>query len=117
MVLTLCCFFIGCPEKVWVKGFDRHSSGLYIKQGSIKQQVTGEEKYVYHHKTKNICIWWHSAYRHWWLGSCQNIPENVGIAYLQPDNICPHEGIGGDWQRSGTDIPILSGLVLEKSTE
>ena len=101
---------------MWVKGFDGESTGYYVKQGFKKHQKTGEENDIYHHETKQFCIWWNSAYRHWWLGPCKNVAENVGIAYLNLDTPCPNDGFGGDWRKSGTNNPILSGLVLDRTT-
>ena len=35
------------------------------------------------------CLWWHSLYRHWWIGPCQNIGTNNGFAYIAEDIGCP----------------------------
>ena len=78
------------------------NSGIYIKN----LDLTGERD-VYQHENENeLCIWWHKEYRHWWLGNCDNIGQNTGHAYLQPDKNCPNEGKSGDWKKSGSDETI-----------
>ena len=76
------------------------SSGRYLKN-----ENSANERDVYHHESNNkFCIWWHKQWRHWWLGDCDNIGQNLGYAYLGPDKSCPNEGKSGDWRRGGSDI-------------
>ena len=35
------------------------------------------------------CMWWHLPTRHWWIGKCEDIGENVGYAYIDEDLSCP----------------------------
>ena len=59
------------------------------------------------------CIWWHAPYRHWWIGSCNSVRNNVGHAWLQPSEAqCPYDGGQGQWRRAGTDAILNVGQIV-----
>ncbi len=76
-----------------------------------------------------LCIWWHE-YRNYWMGketpqlhfhflhlfliigSCENVGQNNGYAYLPGDFSCPvvPYGENGSWRRGGSNA-YLSGVT------
>ena len=84
--------------------FNRNYDGLYVEQS-----ITSSQCLRGYYKKGINCIWWHKKYRHWWIGDCNNRPENVGHAWLEPDVTCPNQA-GSDWRKSGTDEE-LNGYV------
>ena len=84
--------------------FNRNYDGLYVEQS-----ITSSQCLRGYYKKGINCIWWHKEYRHWWIGDCNNRPENVGHAWLEPDVTCPNQA-GSDWRKSGTDEE-LNGYV------
>ena len=92
-----------CPNELWVN-FNRTYDGLYVEQS-----ITSSQCLRGYYKKGINCIWWHKKYRHWWIGDCSYLPENVGYAWLEPDVTCPNQA-GSDWRKSGTDEE-LNGYV------
>jgi hypothetical protein len=52
-------------------------------------------------ETNGNCVWWHQQYRHWWVGSCDNIGINAGYAYAEEDVDCPVSA--KVWRIGGSD--------------
>jgi hypothetical protein len=36
------------------------------------------------------CVWWYRADRHWWVGPCNKVGTNDGLAFLEEDCLCPY---------------------------
>ena len=76
--------------------------GLFIeKAGTASENLRGyyqsDEK-----SQKHYCLWWHKPYRHWWIGHCSSRGNNHGLAWLEPDVLCPNDS-QGPWRRGGSD--------------
>jgi len=66
-------------------------------------------------KVTDMCMSWHSLYRHWWIQHCSFIGNNGGVAWLEEDVTCPYDGYR--WRRGGTDEPLAKTFVMDsKST-
>ena len=80
-----------------ITGFGNGYDGAYSSKGfSNSKQVfikTDDD---------NKCIWWHRRYRHWWIGTCDNIGTNSGYAYISNDVQCP-DASNINWRRGGSD--------------
>jgi hypothetical protein len=55
------------------------------------------------------CVWWHQQFRHWWVGSCENVGLNTGYAYAKEDSICPSHEL--TWRRGGSN-EFLNGAYI-----
>ena len=47
------------------------------------------------------------------MGDCRDWGNNIGFAYLQPDETCPQDGSEGEWRRGGSDEVLKEGKVTE----
>ena len=116
-----------CPKNLILADFnfgdtDRgFTGGLFIEQaGTVSENLRG-----YYQADQNgsptiltdYCLWWHKPYRHWWIGHCRNRGDNNGLAYLNPDVLCPHEGKSGDWRRGGSDTELPGFARVAKKSD
>ena len=110
-----------CPKKVVLVDFNFDNDnagfpgGLFVEQaGTVSENLRG-----YYRKEPEVttflsdyCLWWHRPYHHWWIGHCRNRGDNNGLAWLEPDVLCPHEAKSGEWRRGGSDT-VMAGFVRE----
>jgi hypothetical protein len=96
-----------CSGHLSVNGESDHS-GLYIKI-----EYSEGNRPIYKEDKSDSCIWWHKFYRHWWIGTCENVGTNSGYAYLQEDGSCPSIPYPNNatWRSGGTD-EIIDGLKV-----
>ena len=66
------------------------------------------------------CFWWNHRTRHWLLGRCRNVGENVAYAFIQEDLNCPpeyrmygdeNENVPITWRRGGSG-EIVNGVKM-----
>ena len=67
------------------------------------------------YNTEGKCFWWNHRTRHWLLGQCKNVGENIAYAYIQEDLRCPPEYDGQNvpitW-RGGGSGQIIYGVKM-----
>ena len=74
---------------------------------------TNERRAYISLRSPHNCIWWENDYRHWWIGDCEKRGNNYGLAYLEPDENCPHDGFNSRWRRAGTAEILTNGKIVE----
>ena len=82
--------------------------GLFIeKAGTINESLRGYYQSATEKSTflDDYCLWWHKPYRHWWIGHCSSRGDNSGLAWLEPDVLCPNQSQDG-WRRGGSDTKL-----------
>ena len=78
---------------------------------------TNERRAYISLRSPHNCIWWENDYRHWWIGDCEKRGNNYGLAYLEPDENCPHDGLNSRWRRAGTNEILTNGKIVEVMLE
>ena len=92
--------------------------GLFIsKAGTVSENLRG-----YYQSTQkstfvdDYCLWWHKPYRHWWIGHCSSRGDNSGLAWLEPDVLCPNQSQDG-WLRGGSDTKLTGYARIANASE
>ena len=92
--------------------------GLFIsKAGTVSENLRG-----YYQSTQkstfvdDYCLWWHKPYRHWWIGHCSSRGDNSGLAWLEPDVLCPNMSQDG-WRRGGSDTKLTGFARIANASE
>ena len=92
--------------------------GLFIeKAGTASENLRGyyqsAEKSTF---VEDYCLWWHKPYRHWWIGHCSSRGDNSGLAWLEPDVLCPNDSQDG-WRRGGSDTELTGYARIAKASD